>query len=154
MEWRASMPRFSHTKGRSFKCDTFAGKGSPVFCYYLFIPFPPTWQGVTILPFIDCSPSKSLPTPGWDLLLMWSLQFNLSMRAYKKDIKTFSTRPMHWAQQREIPSSDHMKFTILAACSTSLNMLQLKCFSHKMLERAPYKMQQSCLHTVDDDDMM
>lgn len=80
---------------------TFARKGSPVFSYNLFIPFLPAWQGVTILPFIDGSSSKSLPTPGWDLLLMWSPQFNLSMRTYKKDIKTFSTRLMHQAPQRD-----------------------------------------------------
>lgn len=80
---------------------TFARKGSPAFSHNLFIPFPPAWQGVTILPFIDGSSSKSLPTPGWDLSLMWSPQFNLSMRTYKKDMKTFSTRLMHQAPQRD-----------------------------------------------------
>lgn len=95
MEWRTSMPhtqKVAHLNTSQY--DTFAGKSSPVFSSYLFIPFLPTWQGVTILPFIDCSPSKSHPTPGWDLLLMWSLQFNLSMRTYKghKDLfnKTYA----------------------------------------------------------------
>lgn len=107
---------------------TFARKGSPVFSYNLFIPFLPAWQGVAILLFIDGSSSLSLPTPGVDLLLMWSLQFNLSMRTYEKDIKTFSTRLMRRAQQREIPSSDHMKFTVRIVCSRSLNMVQYKRF--------------------------
>lgn len=159
MEWHGtacSSASISTAKGRSFEyksirqfCGKRAALFSPTTC--LFPSFLPDREWPSF-PLLMALPSRSLPTPGWDLSPMRSPQFNLSLRTYKKDIKTFSTRLMHRAQQRGIPSCGHMKFTGRTARSASLNMPQLKCVGIYTCDAR--KRQQTCLHTIGDDDML
>lgn len=159
MEWHGtarSSASISTAKGRSFEyrsihqfCGKRAALLSPTTC--LFPSFPPDREWPSFL-LLMALPSMSLPTPGRDLSPVRSPQFNLSLKTYKKDIKTFSTRLMHRAQQRGIPSCGRMKFTGRIACSASLNMPQLKCVW--IYTRNARKRQQTCLHAIGDDDML